>query len=555
MNISSQKRTIYRYKDIDRSLNSPQESYYSTTSHQIFRHTTHNDNNDDVNSIKSISQNEKTSKKSLYKNQPLHGIRVLDLSRVLAGPFTSMLLGDLGADVIKVESFQGDDTRQWGPPFAKNKNTDENDRDTIIKNKLETRMEEESAYYLCVNRNKRSIVIDFKTKEGLDLMYQLVKESDIFLSNILPKSLERAGLSYQNLKEINPKLIYASITGFGPDGPHANRPGYDVIVQGMYGMMSITGPQGKKECITNNSLPFNENGINSNDERSSDQSKKKKTEEKWVEGESCRTGVALTDISTGLFTHGAILAALYQREKTGKGQRLDASLMESQLAVLANIGQNWLLQPNETKLKPKKWGSAHPSIVPYQAFTCKDGLDMVVGAGNDAQFERLCEAIGLKTTLLDDQTNFKKFSKNKDRIKNREELLVILKKTFLNETRKHWLSLFENIGKGLPFGPIRDVGEAFYDEQAIHRDMVIYADHPTIGKLPLAGFPVKYSGLEGEKGKKEEKNTSDKNYEKGGCILRYPPPLLAQHTDEILKDILHFDEIKIKELRSRKVLA
>ncbi|GAB5029534.1 caib baif -transferase family protein c7orf10 homolog [Nannochloropsis oceanica] len=379
-----------------------------------------------------------------------------------------MALGDLGADVIKIEHPQrGDDTRAWGPPFVGG----------------------ESAYFLSVNRNKRSVGVDFKQSEGLEIVRRLASESDVLIENFLPGKLEKAGLGYDVLSELNPRLIYCSITGFGSDGIAAQRPGYDVIMQGMYGLMSITGS------------PSDEGG------------------------EPAKTGVAMVDLATGLFAHGAILAALHGRHQTGRGQKIDCSLMETQLACLVNIGQNWLLGATT---EAKRWGTAHESIVPYQAFKCKDGKYMI-GAGNDKQFEKLAVAVGMPELSQDPR-----FRTNKDRTEHRKILINLLQTFFSTKTRVELDAIFKAMG-GLPYGPLRNIGEAFQDAQAQHRKMVVKVPHPTIGELPLAGLPVKYSSTKPS--------------------IRRAPPLLGQHTEEVLQECLGYTVDDVQRLRKAKIVC
>ncbi|MGE5642118.1 MAG: CaiB/BaiF CoA transferase family protein, partial [Byssovorax cruenta] len=285
--------------------------------------------------------------------QPLNGIRVLDLSRVLAGPYCTMVLGDLGAGVIKVESPEGDETRGWGPPFAAG----------------------ESAYFLCVNRNKRSIVIDFKTQEGRNILHKLIQQSDILVENFRPGTLARFSLDYESASMLNPKLIYCSITGFGQTGPLRDRPGYDFMIQAMGGLMSFTGEP---------------------------------------EGEPMKVGVAVADLFAGQNAVIAILAALQARTQTGRGQHLDISLFDSQLGMLANVASNYLVSGN----LPKRYGNAHANIVPYQSFQASDAW-FIVAVGNDKQFEKLCGVIR-KLELASDP----RFTTNADRVKNREELIA-----------------------------------------------------------------------------------------------------------------------------------
>ncbi len=351
--------------------------------------------------------------------QPLHGIRVLDLSRVLAGPYCTMVLGDLGADVIKVESPDGDETRAWGPPFAKG----------------------ESAYYLCVNRNKRSIVVDFKTTEGRDIIRGLIQRSDVLVENFRPGSLARFSLDFESASALNPNLIYCSITGFGQTGPLRDKPGYDFMIQAMGGLMSITGEP---------------------------------------DGEPMKVGVAVADLFAGQNAVIAILAALQARTQTGKGQHLDISLFDSQLSMLANVASNYLVSGNQ----PKRYGNAHANIVPYQSFKASDGW-FVVAVGNDKQFAKMCEVIG-NWGLLNDL----RFATNSARVEHRDELIVLLKPVFLTKTVNEWLSL---IGDEFPCGPINDLGQVFSMPQVEAREMLVHMQHPAIGELPLVGSPLKFS--------------------------------------------------------------
>lgn len=352
--------------------------------------------------------------------QPLHGIRVLDLSRVLAGPYCTMVLGDLGADVIKVESPEGDETRGWGPPFA----------------------EGESAYYLCVNRNKRSIIVDFKTEDGRAMLHRLVERSDVLVENFRPGTLARYGLDFASASEINPALIYCSITGFGQSGPLRDKPGYDFMIQAMGGLMSITGEP---------------------------------------DGEPMKVGVAVADLFAGQNAVIAILAALQARKHTRRGQHLDISLFDSQVGMLANVASNFLLSGN----LPKRYGNAHANIVPYQSFQASDTW-FILAVGNDRQFEKLCEIIG-RLDLAKDA----RYALNADRVTHRDELLAILKPVFLTRTSGEWLSALD--AAGIPCGPIHTLDQVFTMPQVEARDMLIEMDHPAIGKLPLVGSPLKFS--------------------------------------------------------------
>lgn len=376
--------------------------------------------------------------------QPLHRIRVLDLSRVLAGPYCTMVLGDLGADVIKVESPDGDETRAWGPPFTNG----------------------ESAYYLCVNRNKRSIVVDFKTDEGRKILQELVKQSDVLVENFRPGTLARFSLDYESASKANPNLIYCSITGFGQTGPLRDKPGYDFMIQGMGGLMSITG------------VP---------------------------DGEPMKVGVAVTDLFAGQNAVIAILAALQARTQTGKGQHLDISLFDSQVAMLANIASNYLVSGN----LPKRYGNAHANIVPYQSFQASDAW-FVLAVGNDRQFEKLCEVISKREVASD-----VRFRLNAERVKHREELIPILKPVFLTKTSGEWLSMLENAG--IPCGPINSLDEVFSMPQVEARQMLIHMEHPEIEDLRLVGSPLKFSDTPVD--------------------FRLPPPRLGEHTEEVLKEL------------------
>ncbi|HEX5837819.1 MAG TPA: CoA transferase [Anaerolineales bacterium] len=352
--------------------------------------------------------------------QPLHGIRVLDLSRVLAGPYCTMVLGDLGADVIKVESPEGDETRGWGPPFA----------------------EGESAYYLCVNRNKRGIIVDFKTEEGRAMLHRLVERSDVLVENFRPGTLARYGLDFASATEINPKLIYCSITGFGQSGPFRDKPGYDFMIQAMGGLMSITGEP---------------------------------------DGEPMKVGVAVADLFAGQNAVIAILAALQARTSTGRGQHLDISLFDSQVGMLANVASNFLLSAN----LPKRYGNAHANIVPYQSFQASDAW-FVLAVGNDRQFEKLCGMIGRSDLAKDSR-----YALNAGRVTHRDELLAILRPVFLIRTSGEWLSALD--AAGIPCGPIHTLDQVFASHQVEERDLLIEMDHPTIGKLPLVGSSLKFS--------------------------------------------------------------
>ncbi len=352
--------------------------------------------------------------------QPLQGIRVLDLSRVLAGPYCTMVLGDLGADVIKVESPEGDETRGWGPPFS----------------------EGESAYYLCVNRNKRSIIVDFKTEEGRAVLQKLIQQSDVLVENFRPGTLARYSLDYESASALNPNIVYCSITGFGQTGPLHDRAGYDFMIQAMGGLMSFTGEP---------------------------------------DGEPMKVGVAVADLFAGQNAVIAILAALQARTLTGRGQHLDISLFDSQLGMLANVASNYLISG---KL-PKRYGNAHANIVPYQSFQASDAW-FILAVGNDGQFKKLCEVIGNMNLAQDPR-----FATNAGRVENRDALISILKPVFLNKTVSDWLSAFESAG--IPSGPINSLEKVFAESQVAARQMLIEMEHPSIGSLRLVGSPLKLS--------------------------------------------------------------
>lgn len=395
---------------------------------------------------------------------PLKGVRIIDLTRIVAGPYCTMILGDLGADVIKIEHPKGgDEARKWGPPFVGTTS--------------------ESTYFLCLNRNKRSVCVDLKTQEGKQIIYDLAKQSDILVENYVPGKLEELQLGYEHLKEITPHLIYCSITGYGPKGPYRNKPGYDVIAASIGGLLHITGPK---------------------------------------DGEPVKVGVAMTDMATGLYAHGAIMAALIKRIRTGRGQKIDCNLLSTQVATLINIGSNYLIGGKEAS----RWGTAHESIVPYEAFPTKDGY-FTLGAGSDAQFKHLCALIDLP-----ELANDRKFLTNKDRVKNRKELIDILRKEFICKTNKEWSEKFDNAS--FPNGPVNDLKRTFEDRHVKAIELVKEVDHLTAGKIRVVGPPVGYSG--------------------GGNEIRIPPPALGEHTNEVLREVLSYGKQKIEFLRRNNVV-
>jgi formyl-CoA transferase len=378
-------------------------------------------------------------------NNPLGGIKVLDLSRVLAGPWCTQLLADLGAEVIKIERpGAGDDTRHWGPPWH---------------GEGEDRV---AAYFLSCNRGKKSAAIDFGRPDGAALVRKLAEQSDVVIENFKVGGLEKFGLDAKSLRCANPQLIYASITGFGQDGPYADRAGYDYIIQGMGGLMSITG------------LPDGVPG-----------------------GGPMRVGVAVVDLFTGLYTCVAILAALYQRERTGEGAHIDMALFDTQLAMLANQASNALISGKD----PPRQGNTHPNIVPYQPFFAAD-QPIIIAVGNDRQFARLAEMCGHPEWTRDDR-----FASNAARVAHREEMVRLVAQAIAQKPAAEWLEQLESAG--IPAGPINRISQALEDVQAQHRQMV-----RTLAGIPLVGSPVRMDGARADSG--------------------LPPPALGEHTDEVL---------------------
>lgn len=397
-------------------------------------------------------------------NRPLlKGVRVLDLSRVLAGPYCTMMLGDLGADVIKVEvPGRGDDTRHWGPPFAKGG---------------------ESAYYLCVNRNKRSMTLNLKSEQGLSILKDLIKQSDILVENFRVGTLEGWGLSYAELQRLHPGLIYCTITGYGYTGPYRDKPGYDFVIQAQGGVMSITGP---------------------------------------AEGEPYKVGVAIADITAGLFACNAILASLYAHGQSGAGQRIDISLLDSQVAWMANVASNFLVSGQ----KPRRYGNAHPNIVPYQVFKARDDY-FALAVGNDFQWKKLVEILG-----QDDWAEDERFATNSARVENRDILIPLLEDQFIRHDVAYWLSSIE--ASGISISVINSMDRVFEDPQVVARQMKVNMPYPTADSIPMVASPLVIP-------------TSPVDY-------RLPPPLLGEHTEDILKEILGFDQVYVEELRELAVI-
>jgi len=393
---------------------------------------------------------------------PLDGIRVLDLTRVLAGPYCTMFLGDLGAEVVKVEQpGVGDDTRGWGPPFTGG----------------------ESAYFLCVNRNKKSVTIDLKSTEGVALLQRLAERADVLIENFRPGTMERLNLGEKDLRAANPRLIYASLSGFGADGPMSDAPGYDLIVQAWGGLMSITGP---------------------------------------ADGEPSKVGVAIIDLVAGLMLGKSIAAALFAREKLGVGQKIDTSLLEAEVACLINVGSNYLVEGNI----PRRWGNAHPSIVPYQSFRTEDGY-LVIGVASEGIWRRFCQAIG-RGAWADDS----RCEKNSNRVENRSLLIGLLAEIFLSRSTDEWLKLLNSAE--VPCAPVQTVDQVFKAPQVLHREMLVQVEHPTAGTVRMAGIPVKFSLTP--------------------ASVRLPPPLLGQHNEEVLESWLGIDDKEISELKRKTVI-
>ncbi len=404
---------------------------------------------------------------------PLTGVRVLDLSRVLAGPWCTQTLADLGADVIKVErppggsSTGGDDTRGWGPPFLK----DSAGADTA-----------EAAYYLGTNRNKRSITVDIARPEGQALIRRIALQSDVFVENYKVGDMARYGLDFASLQALNPRLVYCSITGFGQTGPYRERAGYDYAIQGIGGLMSVTGP--------------------SRAEIADDASG----------GGPQKVGVAVADLFTGMYASTAILAALRHRDLTGQGQAIDMALLDTQVAMLANLGANYLA----TGVAPQRAGNAHQNIVPYQVFEVADG-HLILAVGNDNQFGKFCGVAGQPDLATDPR-----FARNADRVRHRGTLVPLLAALMRERTRSDWLAALE--AAKVPCGPINDLAEVFADPQVCARAMTVQLPHPSAGRVRLVASPMKFSATPVQ--------------------YRRAPPLLGEHTAEVLKEFgLGADEV------------
>ena len=403
----------------------------------------------------------------------LSHIRVLDLTRVLAGPWCAQTLADFGADVIKIERpGAGDDTRHWGPPYLK----DAAGADTA-----------EAAYYLAANRNKRSVTVDIATPEGQQIVRELAAQSDVVLENYKVGQLAKYGLDYESLRAVKPDLVYCSVTGFGQTGPYAHRAGYDFIVQGIGGFMSITG------------------------ERDSEPG-----------GGPQKAGVAIADLATGLYSTIAVLAALAHRDRTGEGQYIDMALLDVQVALLANMNTNFLASGKP----PVRWGNAHPNIVPYQTFQTSDGW-IIVAVGNDGQFRKFVEAGG-RAELADDE----RFATNPSRVRHRDTLVPILAEMVKTRGKADWIGTLE--AAGVPCGPINDLDEVFDNEQVVARGMQVSLPHPCGADVKLVRNPIRMSATPPD--------------------ARTAPPLLGAQTEDVLRDMLGYDDERIAALKAKQAI-
>jgi crotonobetainyl-CoA:carnitine CoA-transferase CaiB-like acyl-CoA transferase len=407
----------------------------------------------------------------------LQGIRILDLSRVLAGPGGTQTLADLGADVIKIERpGTGDDTRTWGPPFLKD---DEG---------VETH---EAAYYLGANRNKRSVTCDIAQPAGQALIRELALHCDVFVENFKVGDMARYGLDYASLKSLNPRLVYCSVTGFGQNGPYADRAGYDYAIQGMGGLMSVTG------------------------------------ERDDLGGGPQKVGVAVADLMTGMYATVGILAALRHAEKTGEGQQVDMALLDTQVAMLANLGANYLVSGKV----PQRVGNAHQNIVPYQVFEVAPAPDggkdhLILAVGNDSQYVKFCKVADIPELGVNPL-----FAKNRDRVLNRAQLVPILEAVMKTRPKADWLAALE--AAKVPCGAINNLAEVFADPQIEARHMVTEWQHPVKADLRLVASPIKLSA------------TPVRGPGSGGL----PPPLLGQHTDDVLRSVLNYSDAQLAELK------
>ena len=391
----------------------------------------------------------------------LSDIKIIDLSRVLAGPYCTQMLADYGANVIKIEQpGTGDTTRTWAPPFVG----------------------DQSAYFLCANRNKRSLTLNLKSPEGVAILKQLLHDADVLVENFTPGTMQDLGLAYDTLKAEFPRLIYCSISGYGQTGPYRERPGFDFAIQAEGGIMSITGP---------------------------------------VDGEPSKVGVPIADITTGLFATNAIMAALHYRDRAGVGQHIDVALLDSQIAWLANVAHNYLADGTT----PKRYGTAHPNVVPYQGFATSDG-NIALAAGNDAQFKRVCDAIGLP-----ELANDPKYKGNVGRVTNRNTLIPKLQAVFKTQSTDYWLETLQ--AANVPISPINDIPTALNNEQVLARHMVQEVADPKLGKIKVLGPVAKLSATP--------------------ATVRTAPPRLGEHSNEVLAE-LGYSPAQIEQLHNHKTI-
>jgi len=390
---------------------------------------------------------------------PLEGIKIIDLTRILSGPYCTMTLADLGADVIKIESPEGDDTRKWGPPF----------------------IEGESAYYLSINRNKKSVVLNLKEEKGKEVFFRLIKDADVVIENFRPGTLDKLGIGYEVLKKHNPSIILASISGFGQSGPYTQKPGYDLLAQGMGGLMSVTGEP---------------------------------------EGRPLKAGFSIADIGTGMWATIGILVALWERQKSGEGQWIDTSLLDTIVSWQTYHAGNYFA----TNVDPKPLGGEHPNIVPYQVFMASDEY-FILAVGNDSLWDKFINVMNMDS--LEDA----RFKKNSGRVENRKELIDILEKAFSTKPVKEWIELFE--GVKIPCGPVNKFSDILNDQHMKDREMVIEYEHEVLGKLKMIGTPIKLSRTPGK--------------------VKSAPPNLGEHTEDILKS-LGYSSAEIKALEESGVI-
>lgn len=392
----------------------------------------------------------------------LKGIKVLDLSRILAGPYATQILADHGAEVWKVEiPGKGDDTRHFGPPFQ----------------------DGESAYFMSINRNKKSITVNLKSDEGIQIVNSLAEKADVVIENFRPGALDKFGLDADSVLELNPKLIYCSVSGFGQTGPWSRKPGYDLAVQGMGGIMSLTGDPS---------------------------------------GMPTKVGTSIADIVSGMYAAQGILLALFARERTGRGQKVDVSMLDGQISLLTYQAGIYFME----RVSPQRKGNQHPTICPYETFRASDGY-INLAIGNDKLWQKFCDLLQKPELLADDR-----FKSNPDRVGHRDELFKILSDVFVGDTVANWIEKLE--GAGIPAGPIYNVGEVLTLDQTEARDMVVELDHPKAGKISVTGVPVKLS-------------------ETPGGVFS-PPPVLGEHTEKILSEVLGYSDEEIAGLREKKIV-